>query len=164
MKKLLLLLILVPFFVFAQDDDKNDDHNTIPPGPVTQSQILDGLIIYKLRYVDYVPKADAIQAIHDFSTPAEIKVVFGDWCSDSRKYIPAFIKTMEFSENKKLQVSFVNVDRPLKEPADVLAQLNVNKVPTFIVFKDGKEIGRIIETPKATVEEDLAAILSGQAH
>jgi hypothetical protein len=33
------------------------------------------------------------------------------------------------------------------------------KLPTFLVYVDGREIGRIVETPERSVEEDLVRIL-----
>ena len=31
----------------------------------------------------------------------------------------------------------------------------INRVPTAIIYRNNKEIGRIIETPKKTLEKDL---------
>ena len=39
--------------------------------------------------------------------------------------------------------------------------LAVYRVPTFIVYKNGKEIGRIIEFPKESLEADLVKIIAG---
>ena len=157
-KFFLCLLLLLPAFVFAQDD-VSDDHNTLPTGILTREQILSGLKLYNYRYVAYAPKSDAIQTIHNVAQPLEIKVVFGDWCKDSKKHIPAFLKTMEFSDNKNISITYINVDRKKQQPADLLAGLNMEKVPTFIVLSQGQEIGRIVETPKKTLEEDLAGML-----
>jgi uncharacterized protein (DUF1015 family) len=38
-------------------------------------------------------------------------------------------------------------------------ELEIEKVPTFIVYRNGEEIGRIIETPIKSMEEDLYEIL-----
>lgn len=37
---------------------------------------------------------------------------------------------------------------------------NVTNVPTTIIYRKGNEIGRIIESPKLSLEEDLLIILS----
>jgi hypothetical protein len=37
--------------------------------------------------------------------------------------------------------------------------IQVSNIPTFIFFKDGKELGRIIEKPVVTLEDDLAKLL-----
>ena len=162
MKLIVLLMILIPAMLFGEGD-KNDDHNSLPTGFLTRDQIL-SLDIYSQRFTEYSPKPDPVQVIHNFAGPAEIKVVFGDWCSDSKKQVPAFLKTLEAADNKNLQVVYLNVNRQKKEPADLLAGLNLSSVPTFIVSVGGQEVGRIVESPKMSVEQDLAEILAATAH
>jgi len=40
--------------------------------------------------------------------------------------------------------------------------LKVERVPTFIFFRDGREIGRIVENPKTGMVEDFMEILFGE--
>jgi hypothetical protein len=48
-----------------------------------------------------------------------------------------------------------------KESPDFDAIANkVSLVPTFIVYRNNQEIGRIIETPNQSLEKDLLKILS----
>jgi thiol-disulfide isomerase/thioredoxin len=165
MKFLVFLLVLLPLLAAAVEE-KSDDHNHLPLGIISKHDILYGRNIYNHNYVEYVPKSDPIQEIHNCSQPVEVKVIFGDWCKDSKKHVPAFIKTMEFADNKAIQVVFINVDRQKKEPSDLIKDLQIESVPTFIVYSNGKEIGRIVETPKVSIENDLANLLpcgSGQS-
>jgi len=37
--------------------------------------------------------------------------------------------------------------------------LDIKRVPTFIIYENGEEIGRIIETPKKSLEKDLEKIV-----
>ena len=39
--------------------------------------------------------------------------------------------------------------------------LGIQRVPTFIIYKNNIESGRIIETPKTSLEQDLVNILTG---
>ena len=142
------------------EPDKSDDHNFLPLGEMTWMQIISGSKVYSMRYVDYVPNSDAIQAIHNYPKPLEIKVFWGDWCKDSKKHVPGFIKSMEFAENKNIQVVYINLDRQKKEPAEAIAGWDIQQIPTFIVISNGKEVGRVVETPKTTIEQDIAEILS----
>jgi thiol-disulfide isomerase/thioredoxin len=107
-----------------------------------------------------VPGAFPVHDIHHFPNPAEIKVFFGDWCTDSKKHVPALIKTMEFADNKNIQVEYIDVSRDKTEPSVLVKQWNIEKVPTIIVLSDGKEAGRIVETPKKTVDQDLDEIFT----
>ena len=40
-----------------------------------------------------------------------------------------------------------------------IEDLNIELVPTFIIYKKGEEIGRIVETPYDTLEEDIWKIV-----
>ncbi|MBI9035345.1 MAG: hypothetical protein JEZ03_12835, partial [Bacteroidales bacterium] len=47
------------------------------------------------------------------------------------------------------------------EAGDVdLGSFDVQRVPTFILTKENIEVGRIIETPELSLEEDLLQILN----
>jgi thiol-disulfide isomerase/thioredoxin len=144
----------------SQELDQNDDHNFLPLGEMTAAQIINGSRVYNMRYVDYVPNSDAIQTLHNYPKPVEIRVFWGDWCKDSKRYVPGLIKSLEFAENKKMQVVYINLDRQKKEPADAITGWNIQDVPTFVVISNGKEVGRIVESPKITIEEDIAGILT----
>jgi thiol-disulfide isomerase/thioredoxin len=158
MRLFVLLFLILPVMAMAYEE-KSDDHNFLQLGIISRKDILAGRKIYNQNYVDYVPKSDPVQAIHNCSQPVEIKVIFGDWCKDSKRHVPAFIKTMEFADNKAIQIVYINVDRQKKEPADLLQGLDVHSVPTFIVYSEGKETGRIVENPKVSIEQDIADLL-----
>jgi len=84
----------------------------------------------------------------------------GTWCSDSRREVPRFYKILDSLNFPSAKVKLIMVDRK-KEAAEVnIASLNIELVPTMIIYNDGLEIGRIVETPKETLEKDLAAILT----
>jgi thiol-disulfide isomerase/thioredoxin len=158
MRLFVLLLLILPMIALASEE-KSDDHNFLPLGIISKKDILAGRNIYNQKYVDYVPKSDPVQAIHNCSQSVEVKVIFGDWCKDSKKHVPAFIKTMEFADNKGIQIVYINVDRQKKEPADLIQGLDIQHVPTFIVYSGGKETGRIVESPKLSMEQDFANLL-----
>lgn len=139
--------------------EKSDDHNFLPLGEMTWMQIISGSNVFNMRYVDYIPNSDAIQTIHNYPKPLEIKVFWGDWCKDSKKHVPGFIKSMEFAENKNIQVVYINLNRQKKEPAEAIAGWDIQHIPTFVVISNGKEVGRVVETPKTTIEQDIAEIL-----
>ena len=42
--------------------------------------------------------------------------------------------------------------------------LDIQRTPTFIFFKNGVEIGRIVETPRDSLENDILKIVSGQEY
>lgn len=90
----------------------------------------------------------------------KIDVYLGTWCSDSLNNVPQFIKIIEAVEAENLPVNYYNVKR--KPGSDVkyyVEDLKVERVPTFIFYRDGKEIGRIIENPQKSLVEDFLEII-----
>ncbi len=88
----------------------------------------------------------------------EVDVYIGTWCEDSKLHVPAFIQVAN-----KIELNFVliGVNREKECPFDKKECKNwdITNVPTFIVKRDGTEIGRIIETPSKSIEKDLLEIL-----
>ena len=51
----------------------------------------------------------------------------------------------------------VNEDKKTEE--DEIDTLNIKLVPSFIFYRDGSELGRIVESPEKSLEVDVLGIL-----
>ena len=89
----------------------------------------------------------------------DIKIVMGTWCSDSRTEVPHFYKILDEINYLKEKVTLINVNRDKQGLENEVEGLEVNFVPTFIFYKAGEEIGRIIEMPYETLEKDMLEII-----
>lgn len=70
-----------------------------------------------------------------------------DWCGDCR-----FIKpVMPEIEAEFPEYQFVEVDRD--DYMDVAIEWNIFGIPSFVVIKDGKEVGRFVNKNRKTKEE-----------
>ncbi len=89
----------------------------------------------------------------------EIEVYFGSWCGDSKEHVPTFLTLMDSlrPEGAK-EISMVALDRKKMHPGFTNSR-NIEKLPTFVFLKGGKEIGRIVETPTKSVLDDTLAIV-----
>ena len=58
-----------------------------------------------------------------------------------------------------LQVGSYSIVYNIRPKQDELHGYEIEYVPTFIFYREDKEIGRIIETPILSLEEDMLAIL-----
>ncbi|MFZ1529467.1 MAG: hypothetical protein WAT19_11975 [Ferruginibacter sp.] len=95
-----------------------------------------------------------------------IEVFFGSWCGDSRRELPRFIKLLDETGFDKFKLKIIAVggsDSLYKQsPLNEQAGKGIYRVPTFIFYKQGKEIGRINEFPAVSLERDMQFILSGE--
>ncbi|MGC6429703.1 MAG: hypothetical protein ACON5F_01525 [Jejuia sp.] len=98
--------------------------------------------------------------LNDYS----IKLFMGTWCGDSKREVPRFYKILEACNFPKNQLSAIALGRKRnmykKSPNHEESGLNIHRVPTFIFYKNGKEINRIVETPVESLEKDILNIIT----
>jgi thiol-disulfide isomerase/thioredoxin len=111
---------------------------------------------------NYMPSSDAINRLLEKSKDGlTIKIVMGTWCPDSRREVPRFMKIMDIWQFPADKITFVGVDVNKQSPVAEFESLHIERVPTFIIYKNNIEAGRIIEVPKASLEQDIVNILEG---
>ena len=93
--------------------------------------------------------------------PEYSMVIFmGTWCDDSHYLIPRLEKVLQTINYPDSKITMYGVDRAKTTKNGADKKYEITLVPTIILFKDGKEVGRITESVKKSVEEDLAEIIS----
>ena len=94
----------------------------------------------------------------DLST-LKMTLVLGTWCHDSHQQVPRMIKLLEEVKFPMENIKIFAVDTYKKAPGIDVKMIDVKLVPTLIIYKGEKELGRIIESPKVSLEADLLEIL-----
>ncbi|AWG23956.1 thioredoxin family protein [Flavobacterium kingsejongi] len=110
-------------------------------------------------YRDYTPDAATVTLLQQYIHTIQIVIYMGNWCQDCREQVPAFYKILDgisFEEGKLL---VVGMDRDKNIPGKEIPLPDIQRIPTFIVLQQGKEIGRIVEKPVISLENDLLNIL-----
>lgn len=142
---------------------ETSDNSKMLLGYQTKNQLL------KEPYSEWYVKEHDEYAI-DESSVAELKkaklssysitLVMGTWCEDSHREVPRFLKILEAANYPENKLKIIAVNRKKEAPNGEEGVFNIQKIPTIIVQKYGKEIGRIIESPKSGyLEKDLVEIL-----
>ncbi len=93
-----------------------------------------------------------------------IKAFMGTWCGDSKRETPRFYKVLEAAEFDLKNLEMITVNRGKKTPDNLERGFNIFRVPTFIFYKNGKEIGRYVEYPRKSLEKDMLDILTGKPY
>ena len=91
-----------------------------------------------------------------------ITIVLGTWCPDSRREVPRFMKIIDLWGFPDEKIRFIGVDINKVAPLADYDVLGIVRVPTFIFFKNNSEVGRIIEVPVTSLEQDTRDILKGK--
>ena len=118
---------------------------------------------YQPGYDNYVPDSSTILVLKGLLNDKKIDIFLGTWCGDSRREVPRMMKILTKAgvDQKQIRLIFVsNESSSYKQsPQHEETGKNIKKVPTFIVYENEQEIGRIIEYPVVSLEKDLLSIL-----
>ena len=89
-------------------------------GEVTREDVLKLEPAWQDSQQAYRPDSSAVAILAAADRPVAIKVIFGTWCSDSRREVPRFWKILERAHNPNLQLEMIAVGRKSNEPTDVV--------------------------------------------
>ncbi len=119
---------------------------------------------FNAEYNGYTVNAGALAGREADLKKVDIEIFMGTWCSDSQREVPRFYKILDQLGIREKRVTIIAVDdhpdRRKTSPGGEEKGKNIEYVPTFIVKKDGVELGRIIESPQRSLEADMAGFLS----
>jgi hypothetical protein len=115
---------------------------------------------WKNEYNNYQLDSSTIDSLEGKLENISIKIVLRTTCSDSREQVPRFFKLLDGLSFPKGNVTLIGVNREKKGLVNEADELQIEFVPTFIFYKNGKELGRIVETPVESLEKDLLIIVN----
>jgi thiol-disulfide isomerase/thioredoxin len=189
MKKSSFLIILCLVFLSAcqttrhvagknsENQKKSADNKAENPQPVNYSDQSTWLLGYfnqrQLKsepysewfykgYDDYQVNKEALKSLSEiWKEGLSIKIVMGTWCPDSRREVPRFMKVLDAWNFPADNLTFIGVDNGKLSPIGGYEALEIHRVPTFIIYKNNLEAGRIIENPATSLEQDMVNILRG---
>ncbi|HMK25029.1 MAG TPA: thioredoxin family protein [Chitinophagaceae bacterium] len=96
----------------------------------------------------YTPNAVALEGLRKNKDSIQLLTFMGTWCEDSHNVIPKFFALTDAAGFSPDRITLIGVDRQKTTLSHLAEALNVKNVPTIIVLKNGKEIGRVIEFGK----------------
>ncbi|MBY5993212.1 thioredoxin family protein [Ferrimonas balearica] len=117
---------------------------------------------YEANFDAYQADAALVAKLAAIDTPTELVVIVGTWCPDCHRETPRLAKILAEANNPNLSVKYIGIDRSRTDPEGLAAQYDFQRIPTIMVRRDGEELGRIVESPEVTLEQDLATILGAE--
>ena len=127
--------------------------------PVDRSAILQDPE-WKKAYDEYVPDAALIENLRSKAPELKADVYLAFWCDDSKVHVPVFLKILDAVNVPEFKVNFFAVERKAApEQKYYVADLEIEKVPTFIFYANDFEMGRIVENPKNSILQDMMIIV-----
>jgi cyclophilin family peptidyl-prolyl cis-trans isomerase/HEAT repeat protein/thiol-disulfide isomerase/thioredoxin len=135
-------------------------------GALTREQIVATVPSYGERSSEYKPDLTVLEMMKSYVRAGDrLEVYMGTWCDDSQREVPKFLRISDDLKSQfgvDLPATFIAVDRSKQQPAALLEGKSVDKIATFIYYRDGQELGRIVERPSSLFEDDLLTIVAKQ--
>ncbi|WP_320815362.1 thioredoxin family protein [Flavobacterium sp.] len=179
MKKIIsILAITILFSCSSHKNTKDIDNSEIGLSLSNKhKQIEDGILVGKAKrtdlqqipfndwfaqgYNNYVINEEMEDKIEKELKDYTITIFMGTWCEDSQNQVPKFYKILEEVDFPLRKVTLITMKRDKTTPEQFEKGLNITNVPTFIFYKNGKEVNRIVESPRVSLEQDVIDILYG---
>lgn len=162
---LVLAILIGPTVVLAQHTNK------IIFDEMVNQNILYGKVIpedfqtepfhawFSMNYDSYQPDAAVLNDLKPLLKGVTFELVVSTWCPDSKRETPRFLKLLNQLNVPSDRINIIAVNRRKVCPEAGVDEGYIDFVPTFIIRSNEVEIGRIIERPTKTLEEDVLSIL-----
>jgi rhodanese-related sulfurtransferase/thiol-disulfide isomerase/thioredoxin len=128
-------------------------------GKITKADLYREFPVFEERAEGYSPKTEIVEKIGKGNQQTSVVLFLGTWCKDSISEAPKFLKIYDLAANPNFSLEIYAVNRKKKDGLGMAERFNLERVPTMIFLRDGKEMSRIVEYPKKSMEEDFLRIV-----
>jgi thiol-disulfide isomerase/thioredoxin len=97
---------------------------------------------YARSAADYTPSAPILSELRQAGGNVRVEVYFGSWCPACKQMVPRIMRVAEELEAAGIDWEFYGLPRPFNDEPRA-KERGVTAVPTGIVYRDGKELGRL---------------------
>ncbi|MDG1996461.1 MAG: thioredoxin family protein [Emcibacteraceae bacterium] len=119
---------------------------------------------YNKENDDYEVDETSLENLKTLMKGVDVKIIMGTWCHDSKREVPRFYKMLSVSGVSEKQVEMIALDRKKMAPNGEIDNMEITNTPTFIFYKNGQELNRIVEKPVESLEKDLVKVLKKQPY
>jgi thiol-disulfide isomerase/thioredoxin len=106
----------------------------------------------------YQTSAGLLEQLRNYPEEVRVRVYFGTWCPFCSEMVPRVLKVEAGLEGSMIKFEYYGLPRSITEDAEARA-MNIRGVPTGVVFKGGKEIGRISGNSWRTPEQAILDLI-----
>ena len=91
------------------------------------------------------PDAGAVAAFKQHGNDFKVLIFAGTWCPDTQNLLPQFYQLTDAAGYADSSITLIGVDNAKTTFDNLDKTFHLVDVPTFIVMKNGEEVGRVIE-------------------
>ncbi len=122
----------------------------------------EALFLQHPKFQENFDQYEVLEATAKIPADVSVLIFFGTWCHDSQREVPKMLKILEAVGFSQDSMKMVTLDYSKTDPEGLAIANAVEFTPTFIFFREQKEVGRIVEKPATTLEESMIELLVQQ--
>ena len=115
---------------------------------------------YGVKRDAYSPSPELIEKLRQQGDGVRVRVYFGSWCPFCGEMVPRVLKVAQNLEGSAIRFEYYGLPQQIREDAEARA-MAISGVPTGIVYRAGKEVGRINGNSWRSPEQAILDILQG---
>lgn len=149
MKHIFLIAIIIGLGILTRAQTyevTNDGNNKILKGLISRD-MLEGDTAFKWFHEnqsEYTPGTEETAVLKEKGQQVQLLVFGGTWCDNTKYILPKFFSLLDAGSFPRDQVTLIGVDRDKKTVGDLSEKMHITSIPTFIVLKNGEEVGRVV--------------------
>jgi thiol-disulfide isomerase/thioredoxin len=147
-KHIFLIAIIIGLGILTRAQTyevSNDGNNKILKGLISRD-MLEGDTAFKWFHENqsgYTPDTEETAVLKAKGPQVQLLVFGGTWCDNTKYILPKFFSLLDAGSFPRDQVTLVGVDRNKKTANHLSELMHITSLPTFIVLKNGQEVGRV---------------------
>ncbi len=154
MKHLLFIAIIMVSLTGCNSTAKKPQ---MAVGSIEQEQLLRTYQPFNEYFAQFSLTPEQIAKVKAWPNDIRFEVYFGTWCPDSQREVPKLLKALMV--NPQLNADLIALDMHKTDPYNLAKKAKIKFTATFIVLKQDKEIGRVVERPKNNLIDDIDALI-----
>ena len=142
----------------------DEKHRKVLRGLITRSDIESDTSFswFKKNYNLGKPDASAVASFKKHAGDFKMLIFGGTWCPDTQNLLPQLYRLTDAANYADSNITLIGVDHEKTTLDNLHATFHLVNVPTFIIMKNGKEVGRVIEYGESgEAMKELGKIVDG---
>jgi len=168
MKHIFLIAIIIGLGILTRAQTYevlHDGNNKVLKGLISRD-MLEGDTAFKWVHENrsgYTPDAEETALLKAKGSEVQFLVFGGTWSEDTKYILPKFFSLLDAASFPRDQVTLVGVDHDKKTTNHLSESMHITSIPTFIVLKDGQEVGRVVGSGRnESWEKEISELIAAK--
>lgn len=111
----------------------------------------------------YTPSEVVMSELNDRKDNYSVVIFGGEWCPDTRRTLPSFMKVLSETGLPEEKIQIWMLDKNFSSGGGPEKNLSIRSVPTFVIYEDNEEVGRLSSATERPYEEAILDVIKSDS-